>query len=380
MPKRAPPPLPTAKPTAIFHPTRPRPSTLTLALPHSILSTSQTHDSKSTLTSSLARAAAVFSVDEIVLFADTPTPTPDPRQRALDDQSGYDAYRAPAAFLAHLLAYLECPPHLRRDLFPLHPNLRTAGSLASLDLPSHLKPDEWCRFREGVVREGPPLGVAAGKKRKRAASEVWVNTGLANPVRLRNAPAEGIPAGTRTTVRFDDAAAPADALVVLEGVAVAASAPREEEGYYWGYAVRVAESLSAVFTDGWADDGGYDYCIGTSERGEPVRSFLERQSGVDEVSDGDQGGGRAADDGGWAGKITGRYKHVLLAFGGVAGLERAVQHDATLRNKIAEPAELFDAYLNLVPGQGSRTIRTEEAVWCGLMGLRGFFDSVMIRE
>jgi len=31
---------------------------------------------------------------------------------------------------------------------------------------------------------------------------------------------------------------------------------------------------------------------------------------------------------------------------------------------------VFDRWVNVCPGQGSRTIRTEEAVWIGLTGLR----------
>ena len=40
----------------------------------------------------------------------------------------------------------------------------------------------------------------------------------------------------------------------------------------------------------------------------------------------------------------------------------------------AEVEKLFDHWVNLLPGQGSRTIRTEEAVWLGLTGLRGLFE------
>jgi predicted SPOUT superfamily RNA methylase MTH1 len=39
-------------------------------------------------------------------------------------------------------------------------------------------------------------------------------------------------------------------------------------------------------------------------------------------------------------------------------------------------SELFDAWVNLVPGQGSRTIRTEEAVEFGLCALKPWVDSI----
>jgi predicted SPOUT superfamily RNA methylase MTH1 len=37
---------------------------------------------------------------------------------------------------------------------------------------------------------------------------------------------------------------------------------------------------------------------------------------------------------------------------------------------------LFDAWVNLVPGQGSRTIRTEEAVEFGLCALKPWVDGM----
>ena len=62
---------------------------------------------------------------------------------------------------------------------------------------------------------------------------------------------------------------------------------------------------------------------------------------------------------------------MLIVFGGVAGLEAAVKADGELASMgVTEPEKLFDHWVNLCPGQGSRTIRTEEAVWLGLMGLR----------
>ena len=50
---------------------------------------------------------------------------------------------------------------------------------------------------------------------------------------------------------------------------VAASAPREQLGLYWGYQVRLARNLGEVFTDSPYEEG-YDLTIGTSERGDSV--------------------------------------------------------------------------------------------------------------
>ena len=51
------------------------------------------------------------------------------------------------------------------------------------------------------------------------------------------------------------------------------------------------------------------------------------------------------------------YSHALVLFGGVQGLEYSLECDENL--KADNVADLCDLYVNLCPGQGSRTIRTE---------------------
>jgi predicted SPOUT superfamily RNA methylase MTH1 len=111
--------------------------------------------------------------------------------------------------------------------------------------------------------------------------------------------------------------------------------------------------LSNVFTE-CPFDGGYDISFGTSERGQPLRTVL-KQNGL---SDTDH---------------PPNFQHVVVVFGGVAGLETAAKNDPELQKMSItgkNVSELFDHWVNVLPGQGSRTIRTEEAVWLGLMGLR----------
>ena len=85
---------------------------------------------------------------------------------------------------------------------------------------------------------------------------------------------------------------------------------------------------------------GYDLTIGTSERGQ----------NIDKV------------------ESLPEFKHLLIVFGGVKGLEAALQADTKLEADDPEP--LFDLYLNTCPDQGSRTIRSEEAVLISLSTLR----------
>lgn len=290
----------------------------------------------------IARALSVFCVDEVIVFSDGHE-----HKGSRHHQRGYnnvpDEYTGvsdPDHFLIHLLSYLETPPHLRRHLFPMHANLRTAGTLPSLDLPHHLRADEWCPYREGVT--STPV---------RGQSGTHVEAGLRIPVSVD----VEIPPMNRVTLRFDenaernqkDQSAPE-----IRAEAVNPNEPREESGYYWGYTVRKAANLSSVFMES-PFTGGYDATIGTSERGIPLENLYPSSKRENNASQ------------------LGKFNHLLIVFGGVAGLEVAVKNDPELsRLGVTEAKEVFDRWVDVCPGQGSRTIRTEEAVWIGLMGLR----------
>ena len=64
----------------------------------------------------------------------------------------------------------------------------------------------------------------------------------------------------------------------------------------------------------------------------------------------------------WAEISIFAIRHALVLFGGVQGLEYSLECDETL--KADNVADLCDLYLNLCPGQGSRTIRTEVRNHC----------------
>lgn len=330
----------------------------------------QSVEQKSFLAGSIARALAVFCVDEVVVFDDdeksyyngrnnnnhnnhdneaydSPIAKTNSQLRGSDSQStGFTAYSDPSHYLAHVLSYLETPPYLRKFLFPMHPNLRTAGLLPSLDMPHHLRANEWCDYREGIV-------VSGADPKSRGGSVV--DTGLPQKVAIPNAQLQQ---GSRATVRFSSEADPTNA------EAVDSSAPRTEAGYYWGYYVRRCPSLSTVFTE-CPFDGGYDLSFGTSERGAPIFHVLEQNTSSNNDDDGSETLPKPD------------HKHLLIVFGGVAGLETAARNDPQLNDMGIRPAEvekLFDHWVNLLPGQGSRTIRTEEAIWLGLSGLRGLAE------
>ena len=182
-----------------------------------------------------------------------------------------------------------------------------------------------------------------------------VNVGFPDPVSLPTS----ILANTRVTVEFTNELAPGSQEAPSKVIPVAPSEPREKAGYYWGYNVRRASSLSTVLTE-CPFDGGYDLTVGTSERGVPISTLQNPSPDAPPVP---------------------QFNHMLVVFGGIAGLEGAVKADEELQKMgVVGPQSLFDYWVDLCPGQGSRTIRTEEAVWIGLMGLRNIVLSRGIKK
>lgn len=86
---------------------------------------------------------------------------------------------------------------------------------------------------------------------------------------------------------------------------------------------------------------GYDLKIGTSEHGS-----------VSSASD----------------LVLPPFQHLLIVFGGPLGLEEYFSRDDTVSSE--DPRKCFDIYINTCPRQGSRTIRTEEALLISLSYLQ----------
>ncbi|KAK5991215.1 Putative methyltransferase C9orf114 [Cladobotryum mycophilum] len=280
--------------------------TVSVAFPTSTLTNLSNAEQRIQLPGRIARALAIFSVDEVIIFDDTPV-SARPRNT---DTTAYTGDTDPTHFLSHILSFLEAPPFMRKSLFGLHPNLRITALLPTLDMPHHPHPKEWLPYREGVT--------VAGKTSTGKGTLVEIGT---------EAPAEideDIPLKTRVTLKFsetDETERPQ---------CVHPHAPRTEAGYYWGYTVRKSDSLSNVFTESPYDEG-YDISIGTSERGTPVKEV---------------------------------------------GLEFAAMNDEQLGGmgiSGGKTRELFDHWVNVLPGQGSRTIRTEEAMFIAMTALSGLW-------
>jgi hypothetical protein len=171
---------------------KPRFSTLSIALPGSVIANCQTRELKTHLVGQIARAAAIYHVDEIVVFDDKLASERGGRgghyqhrnnnKRARDhqgrrdrDQKGDDDKNEdnsseeqqhkdahendessfqrsdPHMFMARVLQYCECPQYMRRSQFPMHPDLQFSGLLPPLDAPHHVRAEDRSKYREGVV-------------------------------------------------------------------------------------------------------------------------------------------------------------------------------------------------------------------------------------
>ncbi|KAM4528029.1 putative methyltransferase C9orf114 homolog [Odontesthes bonariensis] len=292
--------------------------TVSVALPGSVLDNAQSPELRTYLAGQIARACVVFSVDEIVVF----------------DEQGEDVKSVEGEFkgvgrkgqaciqLARILQYVECPQYLRKWFFPVHKDLQYAGLLNPLDSPHHMRIDEESEYREGIVLNKPP----------KQGKGSLVNCGMRKDVRID----KQLQAGLRVTVQLNKSQN--QDFRLYKGVVVAPHVPRTQGGLYWGYTVRLASCLSSVFTESPHKDG-YDLTIGTSEKG----------SSLDQAT-------------------LSPFKHLLIVFGGLQGLEASLDADQNL--EVTDPSVLFDLYLNTCPGQGSRTIRTEEAILISMAGLR----------
>lgn len=294
-----------------------RPYTLSVALPGSIMDNAQSPELRTYLAGQIARACAIYCVDEIVIFDETGEGS----KSVEGDFEGVGKKGQACVQLARILQYLECPQYLRKSFFPKHPDLQFAGLLNPLDSPHHVRIDEESKYREGVVLDRPT----------KPDKGSFVNCGIRKEVQID----KQLQAGVRVTVKMHPEKPDQK---VRKGIVVSPQHPRTEDGIYWGYRVRLASCLSAVFTECPFKDG-YDLTIGTSERGRIVEDVT--------LPD---------------------FRHALVVFGGLQGLEASVDSDQNL--DMEEPSVLFNYYLNTCPGQGSRTIRTEEAILISLTALK----------
>lgn len=239
---------------------------------------------------------------------------------------------------SYLLSHVHLPRFLRTSLFGRHEDLKYAGLCRPLRTPHHLGDKEKSPFREGIVTKQT---VAHPLKERGTVSLVdgRMSDGQCIVIDRQLEP------GKRVTVRMSKSENSNKHL----GTVVTRSTPLEEHGIYWGFSTRFASDIGAAIEESPYEDG-YDVIIGTSDKGDSV------------YEDGYE---------------IPKFDHLLIVFGGPNGLESCMlkQGEGAPAVPLEKPRLLFDQYINCCPFQGTRTIRTEEAMMMTLSVLQPFVQN-----
>jgi predicted SPOUT superfamily RNA methylase MTH1 len=201
---------------------------ISIAIPASVVSDTPHLREKTSKVGLIGRAAAIFRVDEIVIFPDTHT-----------------IQRSEIDLVSTLLSYLETPQYLRKRLFKLSPNLQYAGILPPLRTPHHPLSRRTKDLRVGEFREAVVLSSTE--------RQTLLDIGVEQPGLTRS---KGLAVGKRVTVKVVKVGKPVE--VVLSN--------RDEAPLYWGYTVAVEERSFGSLTE----EGGFDLTVATSKHGSPI--------------------------------------------------------------------------------------------------------------
>jgi len=273
----------------------------------------------------VARAAAVFRVDRLVVFPD-----------------GEGERRWGGGFVETVLRYAATPPHLRKEAWDRRDELEYVGVLPPLRVASTTGSDsaESGSLTQGIVTEVGPDG------------RVRVTCGLQHPISLGVPPEMAVAEGERVAIRISSRE-PVRARIVdepLPGFSVARETlpdalARPDAGLAIA-ASRHGATLSvgrlSALGERAAADGDLTVAFGSPGRGLPAILGLAVEDvpaafAVDPTGgDRESGGGDSAPDGSPSG---------------------------------VEPDPGFDLWLNTIPDQGSEVVRTEEAIFASLAPL-----------
>jgi predicted SPOUT superfamily RNA methylase MTH1 len=215
--------------------------------------------------------------------------------------------------IALLLSYLETPQYLRKRFFKLDPRLQYAGVLPPLRTPHHPLNRKARRLKVGEYREG----VTSGKSK----DGLLVDIGVETPAVMRETQWA---LGKRLTVQV---------VSVDERVEVQAVS-RDEVPSYWGYRVKRENRGFGRLVE----EGKFDLVVATSKIGVKFVDVAEKM-----------------------GEQWGNSDYTLVAFGAPArGLHEIVADEGL------DLDVLVDFVVNMVPEQGTATVRTEEALFASL--------------
>jgi len=255
---------------------------LSVAIPESALSDDSLKIDKTRKISVLARACSIFKIETIYVYQDGD-----------NKQDG--------SLLVMILKYLETPQFLRRRLFPKMNDLKFAGVLQPLKIPSHITPANSKKINRGDVREGIVVSIK-GKR--------FVDVGINQLVAFFGKTS----IGKRVTIQFKEGH-PKFSVKEID---------KSEVKDYWGYSVKERASLFSLLTE-WKGN-----IIITSRKGKTATR--------EQIS-----------------KYTKSDQRTLIVFGSP---EKGVHEILRGKMKNVQNAKT----LNFFPDQATQTVRLEEAL------------------
>ena len=210
---------------------------LSIAIPASVVSDIPHLREKTSKIGLTGRAAAIFRVDEIIIYPDNPK---------VNQKADMD-------LIATILAYIETPQYLRKRLFKLRPELQYAGILPPLRTPHHPLNRKMKNLKVGEYREGATLS--------RTKEGTLIDIGVEQPALILN---KQLPMEKRFTVKITKV----EKRVRVELV------NRDEIPTYWGYMVTVERHSLGWFMK----SRGFDLTVATSRRGAPFTNIAEKMA------------------------------------------------------------------------------------------------------
>jgi hypothetical protein len=209
---------------------------LSIAIPASVVSDTPHLREKTTKIGLIGRTAAIFRVDEIIIYPDN----------AKVNQKNE------ISLMITLLSYMETPQYLRKRLFELKPELRYAGILPPLRTPHHPLNRRVKNLKVGEYREGVTLS--------NTREGTLIDIGVEQPALILD---KQLPLEKRVTVKIKK---------VKKRVEVEL-ANRNEIPEYWGYSVTVEPKSFGTLAK-----RGFDLTIATSKYGAPLAEVAEKLS------------------------------------------------------------------------------------------------------
>jgi predicted SPOUT superfamily RNA methylase MTH1 len=256
---------------------------LSIFVPNSYLAETKDSKIRTYKVGLLGRYAALFRANNIVIYN--------------DNSDG--GSRDDALYMKTILEYMDTPQYLRKQVFPITPELKNVGILPPLRTPHHPATDDASigDFRQGLTT-------------KRVRKGTMVDIGVGQPALCK----EKLSVNKVLSFRIEKLGKE----IIVE--------PDEPDSVYWGYDTITSDSN--LYDSITMMKPKPDLVIGTSKYAPKITSILnEVQTSIQQAD------------------------HVAILFGGpYSGINSLINE------------RKLDYEINTVPRQGTETVRTEEAL------------------